>query len=150
MDISAENFFIQIYKSNSLLTDILKNICKKYDINNLQLYIIVISSYKPINVSMLAEILNITKSAVSQALVNLFIRRIVVKKPCEEDRKIYFIKTTAKGTKIKNAIMQYCTEKYQKMLAEIGEDEMTKFIELSTKLNKRLEQGKIEKEEENA
>ena len=111
MDISAENFFIQIYKSNSLLTDILKNICKKYDINNLQLYIIVISSYKPINVSMLAEILNITKSAVSQALVNLFIRRIVVKKPCEEDRKIYFIKTTAKGTKIKNAIMQYCTEK---------------------------------------
>ncbi|MFR7880783.1 MAG: MarR family transcriptional regulator [Christensenellales bacterium] len=82
--------FIQLYINNKLFIDFIENICKKHNINHLQLYIIILSSYEKMNVSTLSDTLNITKSAISQAIVGLSIRRLIVKVQSKEDKR-YFI-----------------------------------------------------------
>lgn len=147
MDIEVSQFFIQLYKSNKLLTDSIESICQNYNINHVQLYIIVLSSCKKMNVSMLAETLSISKSAVSQAIVGLLIRRFVSKKVSEENKKVYYVIPTSKGEKIKKEILDMCYQKYLVLKKKLGEENINEFIKLIVKLNETVEEIKSNKEE---
>ena len=149
MNTEISQFFIQFYRSNKLLTDSIETFCRSYNINHIQLYIIVLSSCKKMNVSMLAETLGVSKSAISQAITGLMLRRIVTKRLSKEDRKIYFIKPTVKGEKIKEEILNLCEVQYFTLRDKMAED-MDEFIRLIVKLNKIIEEMKLDKEEKNA
>ena len=123
-----KDLFIQLYINNKLFIEFIEKLSKKYNINHLQLYIIVLSSYDKMNVSTLSETLNITKSAVSQALVGLSIKRLIIKKQSKEDKKIFYITPTKKAEKIKNEIADSFLYKYQLFEEKLGKDDMAKFI----------------------
>ncbi len=141
-----KDLFIQLYINNKLFIEFIEKLSKKYNINHLQLYIIVLSSYDKMNVSTLSETLNITKSAVSQALVGLSIKRLIIKKQSKEDKKIFYITPTKKAEKIKNEIADSFLYKYQLFEEKLGKDDMAKFIELIVKFNNILEELKQNEE----
>ncbi|CDC70551.1 MAG TPA: hypothetical protein DCR62_00905 [Acholeplasmatales bacterium] len=138
--------FIQLYINNKLFIDLIENICKKHNINHLQLYIIILSSYEKMNVSTLSDTLNITKSAISQAIVGLSIRRLIVKVQSKEDKKVFYITPTNKAEKMKREIVSLCEDKYQIFEEKMGKEDMMMFIDLIVKFNNILEELKNYKE----
>ena len=127
--------FIQLYINNKLFIDLIENICKKHNINHLQLYIIILSSYE-----------KITKSAISQAIVGLSIRRLIVKVQSKEDKKVFYITPTNKAEKMKREIVSLCEDKYQIFEEKMGKEDMMMFIDLIVKFNNILEELKNYKE----
>ena len=118
--------FIQLYINNKLFIDLIENLCKKHNINHLQLYIIVLSSYEKMNVSTLSDTLNITKSAISQAIVGLSIRRLIVKVQSKEDKKVFYITPTSKAEKIKREIVSLYEHEISIMCTDVGKCRQSK------------------------
>lgn len=147
VNIELEQFAIELFKSSSLLSDLIKNVCQEYGISNVQLYIIMITSYQKMNVSMIAKILNITKSAISQALTGLLIHRIVTKKPSKDDRKIFYIIPTPKGITIRSKVLTTFEVQYNLLKEKMGSDDLNNLINLLIKFNTVLEKFKTNKEE---
>ena len=85
-----ESLFIGIKKTYNLVIEIMSFYAKKYNINHIQLSILLLSCEKDVNVSILANTLDITKSAVSQAITGLMIKRLVFKQNDSENKKVYY------------------------------------------------------------
>lgn len=134
-----EHFFIKIKKSYNLIMDLMEYNSKKYGINPIQLSILLISCEKDVNVSTLANILNITKSAVSQALCGLVLKRFVTKQINQDDKKVFYIKPTKKGKEIKESIFQQNEVQYKELLEKMSIDEIVQMCSLIDKFNSILD-----------
>lgn len=133
-----EHLFIKIKKTYNIITEIMQKHAKKYGINHIQLSIILLASNKDVNVSTLAATLDITKSAVSQAITGLLVKRLVTRQVDLEDKKIYYIRPTKKALEIKNDIYNCNEEKCQILLKEMTIEEITQMDLLINKFNSIL------------
>lgn len=133
-----EHLFIKIKKTYNIITEIMQKHARKYGINHIQLSIILLASNKDVNVSTLAATLDITKSAVSQAITGLLVKRLVTRQVDLEDKKIYYIRPTKKALEIKNDIYNCNEEKCQILLKEMTIEEITQMDLLINKFNSIL------------
>lgn len=133
-----EHLFVKIKKSYNIVTDIMKVHAKKYGINHIQLSIILLACSKDVNVSTLANTLDITKSAVSQAITGLIIKRLVTKQIDLEDKKVYYIRPTKKAIEIKNDVYKSNEEKYKELLKQMPIEEIIQMDVLINKFNSIL------------
>lgn len=133
-----EHLFIKIKKTYNIINEIMQKHAKKYGINHIQLSIILLASNKDVNVSTLAATLDITKSAVSQAITGLLVKRLVTRQVDLEDKKIYYIRPTKKALEIKNDIYNCNEEKCQILLKEMTIEEITQMDLLINKFNSIL------------
>ncbi|MCI6509060.1 MAG: MarR family transcriptional regulator, partial [Bacilli bacterium] len=85
-----ENVFIDLLTTCQLVKKMYSELEKKYCINFIQLAIIFLSGTRNMTVSNLAEELNVSKSAISQALVKLFIMKYVTKVAADENKKSFY------------------------------------------------------------
>lgn len=133
-----EHLFIKIKNTYNIITEIMQKYARKYGINHIQLSIILLASNKDVNVSTLAAMLDITKSAVSQAITGLLVKRLVTRQVDLDDKKIYYIRPTKKALEIKNDVYNCNEEKYQMLLKEMTIEEITQMDLLINKFNSIL------------
>lgn len=133
-----EHLFVKIKKSYNIITELMQKHAKKYGINHIQLSIILLASNSVVNVSTLAATLDITKSAVSQAITSLLVKRLVTRQVDLDDKKIYYIKPTKKALDIKDDIYKCNEEKYQQLLEEMTIEEIIQMDSLIKKFNSIL------------
>lgn len=89
MNYFKENVFIDLLTTCQLVKKMYSELEKKYYINFIQLAIIFLSGTRNMTVSNLAEELNVSRSAISQALVKLFIMKYVTKVAADENKKVF-------------------------------------------------------------
>ena len=130
-----EHLFVKIKKSYIIIIDIMKKHAKKYGINYIQLSILLLACNKDSTVSSLASTLDITKSAVSQALTGLLMKRLVTRQVDQEDKKIYYIRPTKRAIEIKEDVYNSNEEKYNKLLKEMPIEEIIQMDALINKFN---------------
>lgn len=133
-----EHLFVKIKKSYNIVIELMQKHAKKYGINHIQLSIILLASNKDVTVSTLANTLDITKSAVSQAITTLLVKRLVTRQVDLEDKKIYYIRPTKKALDIKDDIYKCNEEKYQQLLEEMTIEEIIQMDSLIKKFNSIL------------
>ena len=133
-----EHLFVKIKKSYNIIIELMQKHAKKYGINHIQLSIILLASNSEVNVSTLAATLDITKSAVSQAITSLLVKRLVTRQVDLDDKKIYYIKPTKKALDIKDDIYKCNEEKYQQLLEEMTIEEIIQMDSLIKKFNSIL------------
>lgn len=132
--------FIEIFRSSKAFNQVVENICKQYGINQVQLYIIGLSLCSKKTVSTIAQDLNLTKSAVSQAIVGLIIKRLVVKRPSLENKKVFYIIPTENAESIKQRILSITADKYIMIENNMGKENLDLFVELLNKFNQTVEE----------
>ena len=142
-----EHLFVEIKKSYNLVIEIMKHHAKKYNINHIQLSIILLACTKDVNVSMLANTLDITKSAVSQAITGLLMKRLVIRQNNPDDKKVYYIKPTQKAIDIKKDIYNINEAKYQQLLNKISIEEIIQMNNLIHKFNSVIKSFSNSREE---
>lgn len=144
-DLTNKHLFIEIYRNSKIFNEIVDKICKQYGINQVQLYIIGLSLCEEKTVSIIAQDLNLTKSAVSQAIVGLIIKRLVIKRPSLENKKVFYVVPTKNAEAIKKQILSVCSEKYETIERNMGRENLNLFVELLYKFNQTLDEVKEEK-----
>lgn len=144
MELSKDKLFIQTYKSNKLFNDIVDKICKQYGINQVQLYILILSFRSEYTVTTLSQTLNLSRSAVSQALVGLLLRRLITKEPAQDNKKVFYIKPTKTASEIKDKVLKMCNFKYEIIEQKMTKEELDNFVNLLVKFNNILEEVRRE------
>lgn len=134
-----DKLLIELYKENKYLCELIERHSHTYGINHVQLYILILASSDKRNVSNIATCLNISKSAVSQALVGLLLKRFIVKKYEDNNKKSFYIELTPKGNEVKDNIMDICLDLHHKIKEGVGEEDLNIFVTLLTKVNMTIE-----------
>lgn len=117
------NSFLELLSTFQSLKQIFSNLSNQYDINFLQLCIIVLSGNYQMNVSSLAESLGVSKSAISQSLPKLYLKKYISRILVKENKKIFFIKLTNKGERIKEDVSKLLEKSFQRVKKELGEED---------------------------
>lgn len=134
-NITKEYLFIEMYRFNKLFSEMIEERCKLYNINQVQLYILGLTLCSNKTVSDLAKDLKLTKSAISQAICGLMIKRLIIRKQNPNDRKMFYIVPTDSAQKITTAILGDCSEKYTQIEQSMGKENLNIFVELLFKFN---------------
>lgn len=138
----ADEFLIRFFKMNKHLQEITSKACKRMKISHVELMIIVLASEKEVNVSQLSIELGITKSAVSQAIVALQIKKLINKVPVPDNKKSFYIKPTQKANELENEILGAHFDKFLQIKEELGEEKFLMFFSLTEEINKIIEKYK--------
>ena len=101
----------QIYKMNKYIEEITSKACHQLKINHLELMIIGLSSIDKMNVSKLSQELKVSKSAISQALVCLQLKRLITRQQVEENKKSFIIVPTEKQFKYVKIFLRFIKNK---------------------------------------
>lgn len=108
---------------------------QNFDLNNQQYVILTLiiqnPEYKP---SEIAEIMNISKSAISQQLVKLESKGFIKRYRLEEDKRSYGIKLNEKGQQYKKEMKSYYDSVYQRYKEKFSYDELVEIYEAMLKL----------------
>ena len=134
-NITKENLFIEMYRFNKIFNEIIEKSCKQYGINQVQLYILGLAIGANKTTSDLAKDLNLTKSAISQAICGLMIKRLVARRQSIEDKKMFYIVPTPMAEKLTNEILSACRKKHEKIEEIMGKENLKDFVELLNKFN---------------
>ncbi len=110
---------IQVYKMNKYIEEITSKACHQLKINHLELMIIGLSSIDKMNVSKLSQELKVSKSAISQALVCLQLKRLITRQQVEENKKSFIIVPTEKAIQVCKDIFKVHKEQAKLLKEEI-------------------------------
>lgn len=135
---------IQIYKLNKYVEEITSKACHQLKINHLELMIIGLSSIAKMNVSKLSQELRVSKSAISQAIVCLQIKRLITRQQVEDNKKSFIIIPTKKAIQVCEEIFKAHHEKTMLLKEEIGEEKYQMFFSTIRQINKILNEKEIE------
>lgn len=133
---------INLYKIGKYLQEVTSKACKKMKISHVGLMIIGISAVKEVNVSQLSQELKITKSAVSQALVCLQVKKLIYKVASPDNKKSFYIKPTERAIELGKEIFDVHMIKFLQMKEELGEEKYLMFFSLVQEINKIIENDK--------
>lgn len=116
--------------------------------NNDYYYLLVIHSLQKPNFTQIANKLSLTKPAVSVIIRKLQNLDLVKKMQSEEDRRVFYVELTKKGSSIlqgDQAVYQWVSD----MITDIAEDEKEIMVmeRILSKLVERLEERAVEPEE---
>ncbi|GLC89148.1 MarR family winged helix-turn-helix transcriptional regulator [Lysinibacillus piscis] len=111
-----------------------------FQLNNQQYTLLtLIIRYPSSTPTMLAEIMNITKSAISQQLVKLEAEGYIIRKQHTDDKRAFSVELGEKGLLYKkecDLFMQQLSEKYY---ANLSLEELTNFLSALQKLTKVID-----------
>ncbi len=137
--IQEDGLLINLYKIDKYFQEVTSKACKKMRISHVELMIIGISSTREVNVSQLSQELGITKSAVSQAIVCLQVKKVITKVASKENKKVFYIKPTPKAIELGSEIFEQHMVKFLKIKQELGEEKYLMFYSLIKEINEIVE-----------
>lgn len=140
--IYENGMIINLFKIGKYLQEVTSKACKKMKISHVGLMIIGISATREINVSQLSQELGITKSAVSQALVCLQVKKLINKVASPDNKKSFYIKPTEKAIELGKEIFDAHMVKFLQIKEELGEEKFLMFFSLVQEINKIIENDK--------
>lgn len=117
--------FFEILQITKTMKKVMDKSCKKYALNPLQLLIITLSDNSNMTVSKLAEVLDVSKSAISQSLLKLYVKKYVVKRPVEGNKKIFYIENLNKGKQVQDEVLKVIKAKGKAINENMTEEEIT-------------------------
>jgi bacterial regulatory protein, arsR family len=140
--IYENGMIINLFKIGKYLQEVTSKACKKMKISHVGLMIIGISATREMNVSQLSQELGITKSAVSQALVCLQVKKLINKVASPDNKKSFYIKPTEKAIELGKEIFDAHMVKFLQIKEELGEEKFLMFFSLVQEINKIIENDK--------
>ncbi len=140
--IYENGMIINLFKIGKYLQEVTSKACKKMKISHVGLMIIGISATREMNVSQLSQELGITKSAVSQALVCLQVKKLINKVASPDNKKSFYIKPTEKAIELGKEIFDAHMLKFLQIKEELGEEKFLMFFSLVQEINKIIENDK--------
>lgn len=140
--IYENGMIINLFKIGKYLQEVTSKACKKMKISHVGLMIIGISATREMNVSQLSQELGITKSAVSQALVCLQVKKLINKVASPDNKKSFYIKPTEKAIELGKEIFDAHMLKFLQIKEELGEEKFLMFFSLVQEINKIIEKDK--------
>ena len=140
--IYENGMIINLFKIGKYLQEVTSKACKKMKISHVGLMIIGISATREMNVSQLSQDLGITKSAVSQALVCLQVKKLINKVASPDNKKSFYIKPTEKAIELGKEIFDAHMLKFLQIKEELGEEKFLMFFSLVQEINKIIEKDK--------
>lgn len=75
----------------------------------------------PANMNELAKVLNVSNSRVTRIMDNLVAKKLVTRKPSEQDRRCWFAMITDKGSKLAENSQQTVVDHQKKIISKISE-----------------------------
>ncbi len=127
------SLFMEIYEVNKMFTEFMNKVNTRYKINYIQLLILIYSCEdKEMNVTALSQKLKLSRSAVSQALVCLQIKKLVTRVQSVGNRKVFYVNPTTKARNIVKEFSSYYEEFYEKLISVLGEENLN---DLASSLN---------------
>ncbi len=135
-----DQLWIELYRENKTICELIENRSQQYGINHVQLYILILSLENKMTVSSLASKLNISKSAVSQALVGLVLKRFVTKIYEEDSKKVFYIGLTKKGKVVTNNLMNEYLKMHEIIIKKMGQDNLSILVEMLEKFNDTIKE----------
>jgi len=75
----------------------------------------------PANMNELAKVLNVSHSRVTRIMDNLVAKKLVTRKPSEQDRRCWFAMITEKGSKLAENSQQTVVDHQKKIISKISE-----------------------------
>lgn len=129
---------IQIYKMSKHVEEITSKACHQLKISHLELLILGLSSVEKMNVSKLSQELKVSKSAISQAIVCLQIKRLITKQQVEDNKKSFNVIPTPKAIQVCEEIFKAHHEKKMLLKEELGEERFQMLFSTIKQVNKIL------------
>ena len=78
----------------------------------------------PANMNELAKVLNVSHSRVTRIMDNLVAKKLVTRKPSEQDRRCWFAMITDKGSKLAENSQQTVVDHQKKIITQIPEKDV--------------------------
>lgn len=138
---------IDLYKINKKMEEVIAKACLKMRLNYVEFMMLGLAKEKDMSVSKISSELGISRSAVSQAIVCLSIKRLITKEPAVDNKKSFYIRLTKKATKVLDELCLVYQPFLENMKSEMGEDRYQMFLDLAKEMKgsiKNIEGGSKE------
>lgn len=144
MRCGKNSIFIELIQATRTMRRIINKYCKKYGLNLMQLSIIFLSINNDMTVSSLAQALDVSKSAISQSLIKLYIKKYVVKKNIDGNKKVFYLTILPRGKEVHQDLLQMINEKEFKINEQLGNEKLTTLKQLMNEYIQALKEGNEE------
>lgn len=126
MSTSAENFHSLITRLQVVLSEIdyAQKACLQAGKMECQLLNHLYLVKAPVNMNELAKVLNVSHSRVTRIMDNLVSKKLVTRRPSEEDRRCWFAIITDKGKKLAENSQQTVVDQQKKIIANLPAKEV--------------------------
>ncbi|MCB5271937.1 MAG: MarR family winged helix-turn-helix transcriptional regulator [Candidatus Cloacimonetes bacterium] len=94
----------------------------------------------PANMNELAKVLNVSHSRVTRIMDNLVNKKLVTRRPSEEDRRCWFAIITEKGMKLAENSQKSILDQQEMLLAKIPEKEIDEIFKAFKKYVEKYEE----------
>ena len=138
------SIFIELIQATRTMRRIINKYCKKYGLNLMQLSIIFLSINNDMTVSSLAQTLDVSKSAISQSLIKLYIKKYVTKKNIDGNKKVFYLTILPRGKEVHQDLLQMIREKEFKINEQLGNEKLTTLNQLMYEYIQALKEGNEE------
>ena len=133
------SLFLEVYEVNKIFTELMNKVYAKYKINQVQFLILLYSvEDEEMNVTHLSQKLKLSRSAVSQALVCLQIKKLITRTPAKDNRKVFYVTPTLKAKRIVKEFKEGYDLFNKKLIEIMGDDKITHLTSLLNVFNDTL------------
>lgn len=129
---------IDLYKINKKMEEVIAKACLKMRLNYVEFMMLGLAKEKDMSVSKISSELGISRSAVSQAIVCLSIKRLITKEPTVDNKKSFYIRLTKKATKVLDELCLVYQPFLENMKSEMGEDRYQMFLDLAKEMKESI------------
>lgn len=129
---------IDLYKINKKMEEVIAKACLKMHLNYVEFMMLGLAKEKDMSVSKISSELGISRSAVSQAIVCLSIKRLITKEPAVDNKKSFYIRLTKKATKVLDELCLVYQPFLENMKSEMGEDKYQMFLDLAKEMKESI------------
>lgn len=144
MRCGKNSIFIELIQATRTMRRIINKYCKKYGLNLMQLSIIFLSINNDMTVSSLAQALDVSKSAISQSLIKLYIKKYVAKKNIDGNKKVFYLTILPRGKEVHQDLLQMIKEKEFKINEQLGNEKLATLKQLMNEYIQALKEGNEE------
>lgn len=144
MRCGKNSIFIELIQATRTMRRIINKYCKKYGLNLMQLSIIFLSINNDMTVSSLAQALDVSKSAISQSLIKLYIKKYVTKKNIDGNKKVFYLTILPRGKEVHQDLLQMINEKEFKINEQLGNEKLATLKQLMNEYIQALKEGNEE------
>lgn len=144
MRCGKNSIFIELIQATRTMRRIINKYCKKYGLNLMQLSIIFLAINNDMTVSSLAQALDVSKSAISQSLIKLYIKKYVTKKNIDGNKKVFYLTILPRGKEVHQDLLQMINEKEFKINEQLGNEKLATLKQLMNEYIQALKEGNEE------
>lgn len=123
-----------------------RKVLKRFDISSAQFDLLQLLYFKgEKKLSDISKKLGVTKSTTTGLIKRLLIQELIEKKQSDEDKRVYNVKISKKGSKIIEEVIDRRVDLIRKITNKMGKDEsfVEKLIELDKTLNEVVEGDEV-------